>query len=52
MFWLFNKTGVMTVLGVLLLNLAIYLIRASGVWLDTHLPEPATSSDQRRPAHP
>jgi hypothetical protein len=32
MFWLFSKTGFMTVLGVLLLILAIYLIRANGSW--------------------
>jgi hypothetical protein len=32
MFWLFNKTGIMTVLGVLLLILAIYLIRANVSW--------------------
>jgi hypothetical protein len=50
MFWLFNKTGVMTVLGALLLILAIYLIRASGVWQDK--PEPPTSSDQRQPVRP
>jgi hypothetical protein len=29
MFWLFNKTGIMTVLGALLLMLALYFIRAS-----------------------
>jgi hypothetical protein len=50
MFWLFNKTGVTTVLGVLLLILAIYLIRASGVWQDK--PKPPTSSDQRQPGRP
>jgi hypothetical protein len=32
MFWLFNKTGIMTVLGVLLLILVIYLIRANVSW--------------------
>jgi hypothetical protein len=48
MFRLFNKTGVMTVLGALLLILAIYLIRASEVWQVR--PEPPTSSDQRQPA--
>jgi hypothetical protein len=32
MVWLFNKTGIMTVLGVLLLILVIYLIRASVSW--------------------
>jgi hypothetical protein len=50
MLWLFNKIGVVTVLGALLLILAIYLIRASGVWQDK--PEPPTSSDQRQPARP
>jgi hypothetical protein len=27
MFWLFNKTGIMTLVGALLLILAIYLLR-------------------------
>jgi hypothetical protein len=31
MFWLFNKTGIMTVVGVLLLILAIYLLRGGNV---------------------
>lgn len=31
MFWLFNKTGIMTVVGVLLLILAIYLLRGGHV---------------------
>jgi hypothetical protein len=47
MFWLFNKTGVMTVLGVLLLILAIYLIRAEVSWPHPYQPRPAVSSDLR-----
>jgi hypothetical protein len=46
MFWLFNKTGIMTVVGVLLLILAIYLLRANGSWL-AYRYEPAVSSDHR-----
>jgi hypothetical protein len=47
MFWLFNKTGIMTVLGVLLLILAIYLIRASVSWPHPYRPGPAVRSDGR-----
>jgi hypothetical protein len=47
MFWLFNKTGIMTVVGVLLLVLAIYLVRANGSWPDAYRYEPAVSSDRR-----
>jgi hypothetical protein len=47
MFWLFNKTGMMTVLGVLLLNLAIYLIRANVSPPHPYRPGPAGSSDNR-----
>ncbi|SRR5579871_2270030 len=36
MFWLFNKTGIMTVLGALLLILAIYLIRTHMSWPAAH----------------
>lgn len=32
MFWLFNKTGIITVLAALLLILAIYLIRTNVAW--------------------
>jgi hypothetical protein len=47
MFWLFNKTGIMTVLGVLLLILAIYLIRTNVSWPHPYRPGPAESSDKR-----
>jgi hypothetical protein len=36
MFWLFNKTGIMTVLGALLLIIAIYLIRTHMSWPAAH----------------
>lgn len=44
MFWLFNKTGIMTVLGVLLLILVIYLIRTNVSWPNTYPPAPAVSA--------
>jgi hypothetical protein len=52
MFWLFNKTGIMTVLGALLLILAIYLIRVNMGSPDMHRPEPVASSNQRWPTSP
>lgn len=47
MVWLFNKNGIMTVAGVLLLILAIYLIRATVSWPHPYPPGPAApaSSD-------
>jgi hypothetical protein len=47
MFWLFNKTGIMTVVGVLLLILAIYLIRTKVRWPHPYRPALAVSSDRR-----
>ena len=47
MFWLFNKTGIMTVLGVLLLILAVYLIRGNASWPHPYRPVSAVGADSR-----
>jgi hypothetical protein len=53
MFWLFNKTGVMTVLGALLLILAIYLLRVNMASPpDKYRPDQAASTDHRWPPSP
>jgi hypothetical protein len=53
MFWLFNKTGIMTVLGALLLILVIYLIRANVISPpELYRPDQAASSDHRWPPSP
>jgi hypothetical protein len=53
MFWLFNKTGIMTVLGALLLILAIYLLRVNMASPpDAYRPDQAASTDHRWPPSP
>jgi hypothetical protein len=52
MFWLFSKTGIVTVAGALLLLLAIYLIRVNPGSPDIHRPEPAANSNQQWPTSP